>query len=50
LAISVTVDFTDPPCRLSEEGETEHVVLGGPPEQLRLTVPVRPPMGATVIV
>jgi hypothetical protein len=45
----VTVDETGTPCRLSTEGETEHVEFGGPPEQLKFTVPVRPAIGVTVM-
>ena len=47
---SVTVELTAAPCRLSTEGETAQPEFGGPPEQLRLTDPVRPPRGVTVMV
>ena len=46
---SITVEEVGVPCRLSTEGETEHVEFGGPPEQLKLTTPVRPPIGVTVM-
>jgi hypothetical protein len=50
LAIRVTVDVTEPPCKFADDGEIEHVVFGGPPEQLRLTAPVKPPIGVSMIV
>jgi hypothetical protein len=49
-ADKVTVDETGFPCKLSTEGETEHVEFGGAPEQLRFTVPVKPLIAVTVMV
>jgi len=49
-AFKVTVDFAGVPCRLSTEGEIEQVEFCGAPEQLRLTEPVSPATGVTVIV
>lgn len=49
-ADSVTVDVTGAPCRLSVDGETVHVELGGVPEQLRATEPVKPLTGVMVMV
>ena len=50
LGESVTVEEVGTPCRLSAEGEMEQMEFGGPPEQVKVTVPVRPPMGMTVMV
>jgi hypothetical protein len=50
LDIKVTVEVIGLPWRLSTAGETEQLVFGGPPEQLRLTLPVSPPIGVRVIV
>jgi hypothetical protein len=50
LAINVTTDLIGCPCRLSTEGLILHVELAGAPEQLRVTEPVRPPIGVTVMV
>ena len=49
LADNVTVDMTGVPCRLSVEGETVHVELGGAPEQVRATEPAKL-IGVTVMV
>jgi hypothetical protein len=47
-ADSVTVDVIGAPCRLSVDGVTVHVELGGAPEQLRATEPVKPLTGVMV--
>jgi hypothetical protein len=49
-ADSVTVDEIGAPCRVSLDGETVHVELGGAPEQLRATEPVNPLTGVIVMV
>jgi len=49
-ADSVTVEVIGAPCRLSADGETVQVELGGAPEQLRATEPVKPLTGVTVMV
>jgi hypothetical protein len=48
-AYSVTVDATAVPCKLSVDGETEHVELAGAPLQERAIVPVRPLIGVKVM-
>ena len=48
-ADSVTVVVTAPPCRPTVDGETAQVELGGAPEQLRASGPVKPLTGVTVM-
>lgn len=43
------VDVTAAPCRFCVAGETKQVELAGAPLQDRATVPVRPPIGVTVM-
>lgn len=49
-ADSVTVDEIGAPCRLSLDGKTPHVELGGAPEQLKATEPLKPLTGVIVMV
>lgn len=50
LGIRVTVAVSGTDCKVSVEGETEQVLLGGPPEHVSITVPVRPPIDFKVMV
>ena len=50
LADSVTVDWMGAPCKFAGDGETAQVELGGAPLQLRVIVPVKPSIGATLMV
>ena len=49
-AFSVTVDAIAVPCKLSVDGETEHVELAGAPLQERAIAPVSPLIGVNVMV